>query len=201
MRLRTPDPPKSSIENAQQGVQDLLGAASPEAADAAGFRVRGIAEDETQVALTAPHRIFVLGLNDLLEQRGLETARSVGWRYLVTRGSDVVGAAETAQDESGSGHPFASLSQGPAVPSSAEIISRVEARQSDDREAFELRLLRVPAVYSVNLWLHGEAEDFLVPVDPTPPHLEAGTFYTPGDLLGMLRSDAAEVERDELSGG
>jgi hypothetical protein len=82
------------------------------------------------------------------------------------------------------------------------MISMVEERAGDDvGDEFELRLLRIPAVYSVNLWLHGTRSDYLVPLEPAPPSLESGTIYEPEDALDHLRHDATEVHRDELTGG
>ncbi len=201
MRLRTDEPPQSSVTSALLGVNELSGGSSTQPDMRQGFLIAPRAPEGAPSELTAPHRIFVLSLDDLMERRGLESAQDVGWRYFVTSDSAVVATAETTSNEGSDDHQFASLSRDPSGPRSAEIISTIEDRPIGGSNEFELRLLRIPAVYSINLWLHGDATDYLVPVDPTPPSLHAGEIYQPDDVLGVLRDQAADVDRDDYSGG
>ncbi len=39
------------------------------------------------------------------------------------------------------------------------------------KDDFELRVLRIPALYVMAFWLHGEKKDILVPMPPTNSRL------------------------------
>ncbi len=200
MRLRTDEPPQSSVASALLGVNELTAGSLAQPDARQRFLIAPRSPEPAQNELTAPHRIYVLTLNDLMEHRGLESARDVGWRYFVTSDSAVVATAETTSNEGADDHQFASLSRDPSGPRAAEIISTIEDRPIGGSNEFELRLLRIPAAYSINLWLHGDTADYLVPIDPTPPSLQAGEMYQPDDVLEVLRSQAAEVDRDDFNG-
>ena len=58
------------------------------------------------------------------------------------------------------------------------------------RNDYEVRLLSIPALYVMALWLHGEADDLLLPMPPTNEILDAKKVYTPADLLKRLKRAA-----------
>lgn len=198
MNLRPATPPPDSVLSARLGVSDLLAIEGETRGQRQSLTVTA---HEPDLELTVPHEVFILGLEALSEGRGLAGARSVGWRYLVADGDRIVGAAETTARGFGDGHEFASFSRDPINTEMAEAISALESRPTADDSEHELRLLRVPAAFSVNLWLHGSAEDYLVPVAPSPPNLEPAVLYQPDELLNILRRDVGNQPRDELSGG
>jgi hypothetical protein len=60
---------------------------------------------------------------------------------------------------------------------------------------YDLRVLRLPALYLMALWLKdrdGHA-DLLVPLDPPPTGIEAGRGYAADELLGELRERARSL--------
>ena len=101
-----------------------------------------------------------------------------------------MGAAETAEVTPSHDHQFVSLSRDTGLSVVPEVIRRIEAITARPNDDFELRLLRVPAAYSVNIWLHGHMNDLLVPVPPTPPHLETGRIYEWNEVLDVLKEDS-----------
>jgi len=113
-------------------------------------------------------------------------ARYVGWRFLV--GSDrqgIVGAAETTGTDEYGEHSFAALSQDSSPDFTRDLIESVE--RDRDAEESELRLLRIPAAYSTNLWFHGGSQELMIPLPPVPGVLSPGAFYDASELFDALR--------------
>jgi len=146
-------------------------------------------------ALTRPHQVYTLGLNDLQAGQSLSAARPTSWRYLVERDDRPVALGETAIRASGK-HAFAHLNYGPFVRGTAEALGAAEqyAAQGDA----DVRLLHIPALYLQALWLHSqsrasESEDILIPVAPITPGIEANPAYPARELLELLQERARSV--------
>jgi len=147
--------------------------------------------------------VYVLGLDDLREERKLEDARPSGWRYLVSVAGLPIALAETVTQTDG-GHAFAHLNYGPFVAGTVEALS-VAHREAAEKQA-DVRVLYVPALYLQALWLHteGSDEDTLVPVAPAPPGIEVDRAYPESALLEELRARARAVpvtDEDDSRGG
>ena len=162
------------------------------------------------LSLTLPHPVFTVGLEALAARRPLsEAAELAGWRALLEEDRTVVAAVEVAVPAAGAAISDASINRGAFVQSTVEAL---DAAERDDRVAskqFEIRLLRVVALYVVALWLRSSedaASDLFVPLAPAPSPLKAGVAFEAeqfeGDLAGMAEAlvsayDAAE-RPDEL---
>jgi hypothetical protein len=141
------------------------------------------------VALSAPHDVYTLGLDQLAGGAALGDARPVGRRFLVMDADDAIASAEVAPGGGG----FQS-NEGPFVVATAAAIRDAESDPELADGLYELRLLRIPAIYLVALWLkddHGDA-DVLIPLSPAPAALETGRRYRPAELLPELRGLASE---------
>jgi hypothetical protein len=131
----------------------------------------------------------------------------VGWRFLVEEGREPVAAAEV-QDRTSAAVP-AQLTEGPFVRSTAESLRAAESLEPVRETDFELRLLRVPAVNLVALWLHTAGrDDLFVPLEPAPRPFEAGRSYPEPEFAelaaGLARETLVlqeEAERPEELGG
>jgi hypothetical protein len=133
----------------------------------------------------------------------LGKAQPSGWRFLLEVDDDVVAAVETAR--AGDEHVLSHVNHGPFVRGTVDALGAAE-REVGDRSGVELRLLHVPALYLVALWLHdaGEAGDTLIPVAPAPAGFEANRPYPPDELLRTARERAASIpalEPDDARGG
>jgi len=149
-----------------------------------------------QLALVAPHRVYTLGLDAVLG-KGLEEAASAGWRYLVADRDRIVASTEMA-GESGES-PM--LNGGPYVAATATAIDELERIPEVARGEWELRLLKVPALYIVAAWLVGERQ-LVVPMAPVPSYLEAGRAYSPEEFSEAIAEPARSVlELDGTYGG
>jgi hypothetical protein len=181
MPLTTVEPPESVRSAATSHVYQLAGPHG-------NFLAFRLARRE-KLALVAPHRMYTLNLDAVLE-RGLESATQSGWRFLVTDGEHIVASAEVADDAGSS--PL--VNSGPYVASTAEAIDALETIPDVKRGIYEFKLLKLPALYVVAAWLHGE-RDLIVPMAPTPSFLEAGQVFSEQEFVASL-TDAARQALD-----
>jgi hypothetical protein len=180
MALRSLALSDSALETIRAGVARL--AARPE------YRDRGLGRAEG-LDVAAPHDVYTVGLDALAAGGGLEAAEPVGRRVLLMRGADPVATAELDDPEGAGG---LSANEGPFAEATARAISRVESWPEVADGDYELRVLRLPALYLMALWLKDESgdRDLVVPLDPAPAGIEAGRGYDADELLAELRERA-----------
>ncbi len=147
---------------------------------------------------TEPHPVFNLGLSDLRSsERALGASRATGWRFLLRQHDDVVASAETVATRGGDAQ-FSHFNRGPFVASTAAALERVEGLAGARDESYELRLLHVPALYTMAVWLHDDGDnDILVPIAPTPDGIEPNRAYPADELLAILAEKARGIPRME----
>jgi hypothetical protein len=193
MQLRAPEPPAT----AAAAVRETLRAF----AEGARFRTDALRGAEPgALALDQPHEVFVLGLDDLASDRPLERARPVGWRYLVQDGDRVIAAAESTVDPETGDHVFSSFNEGPFVTSTAAAFAVVKADRDVVSDRFEPRLLHVPALHAMALWLHAAdgADDRLVPLSPFPLEVSTGEAVPASELVRRLAELAGRTGADAV---
>ncbi|HET6685667.1 MAG TPA: hypothetical protein VFH02_03975 [Jiangellaceae bacterium] len=192
MTLRAAEPTQRSL--------DAVSAALSELAGRSEFRRRALARvNPLDVALAVPHDVYTLGLDEVADRAGIEQARHIGRRFLVMAGNRAVSSAEIA-DEDGTGFQ---ANEGPYVVATAEAIARAEDDPDLAKGDYEIRLLRIPALYFVALWLRDERghDDVLVPLDPAPEPFEPGRNYGPDEVLTELAASArTRLEFDDVEG-
>ncbi|MEN8655208.1 hypothetical protein ABCR94_32650 [Streptomyces sp. 21So2-11] len=117
--------------------------------------------------------------------------RLTGWRFLIRSGDRTVAAADTMLTPDG--WAFSHFCEGPYIASSERALRQAEAMNG----RYQPRLLSVPELYMLNLWLHGEPEadasddmplptDVLVPLAPAPPGIASHHPHRVADLLTVL---------------
>ena len=182
MTLHTPELSASALRAIQDGVDRL--ASRPEYRD----RALGGA-DPASLEAAVPHDVYTLGLEAVAGGKGLDAAEPVGRRVLVMEGDRAVAAAELADPDGGGGF---SATEGPYTEATARAVAEVEAWPVVAGGEYELRVLRLPALYLMALWLKDRDGDgdLVVPLDPAPTGIEAGHGYSAGELLGELRERA-----------
>jgi hypothetical protein len=117
--------------------------------------------------------------------------RLTGWRFLI-RGTDrAVAAADTMLTPDG--WTFSHFFEGPYVAATERALLQADALPT----AYQPRLLSVPELYMLTLWLHGDTEadgasaspaptDLLIPLAPAPPGIAAHRPHRVADLLTLL---------------
>ncbi|GGZ46862.1 hypothetical protein [Streptomyces bluensis] len=128
---------------------------------------------------------------DRITPEGASATRLAGWRFLIRCGDRAVAAAETRLTPDG--WAFSHFFEGPYVAATELALREAESVQ----QPYQARLLSVPELYMLTLWLHGDcaadgatghpaATDLLVPLAPAPPGIAANRPYQVADLLPVL---------------
>jgi hypothetical protein len=185
MPLIAPEPPRQADESVRSTFHTIV--------QTGKLKLPSLRNATGRLSLAEPHQIFSLGLNDLVAGKGLEAAKPTGWRYLVQEDDKVLAAAETLAGESNAEHVFSSFNDSRFVASTAEAIRTARALPEVGEGTFELRLLRVPALYVEAVWIYGPRgdSDLLIPLDPSPVSVATGQAIPAARLLEELRSKAA----------
>lgn len=159
-----------------------------------------------ELSMEAPHEVYNLGLDQLDDAADLEVATSTGWRYLLRQPSGTVASAQTAIGAGGE-PVFALFNSGPFVGATEQALAQADQLGGGPDDAtLEPRLLQVPALHALALWLHGpgEADDIILPLDPSPPTIDGSRQYSVKEYLDALRLAAetvARVGRDDQTAG
>ena len=184
MPLRIPDPPEQGMRIIREALSSAINQPS-----AAAF---AIAEAGPENLTTAgPHQIFFVGLSDIAEGRFLDAARAVGWRYIIFDAEQPLAAAELKIGDDEGAVEFSNINRGPFAASTVEGVARAESLPVVRDNDFELRVIEIPALYVVTLWLHGD-QDIIIPLPPTRPELESLALYGEEEVVGRLRKTAQE---------
>ncbi|WKE72836.1 hypothetical protein [Streptomyces sp. WP-1] len=135
---------------------------------------------------------------DRITPQGLSATRLAGWRFLIRCGDRAVAAAETMLTPDG--WAFSHFFEGPYVASTELALKQAESLQ----QPYQPRLLSVPGLYMLTLWLHGgttadgaeghpAATDLLVPLAPAPPGIAAHRPHPVADLVPVLTLRATRL--------
>ncbi|MGW7416794.1 hypothetical protein [Streptomyces sp. NPDC054863] len=117
--------------------------------------------------------------------------RLTGWRFLIRNGDRAVAAADTVLTPDG--WTFSHFCEGPYLSSTERALRQAEGMAA----AYQPRLLSIPALYMLTLWLHGDPtadastgapapSDILVPLAPAPPGIAPHHPCKAADLLPLL---------------
>lgn len=117
--------------------------------------------------------------------------RLTGWRFLIRSGDRFVAAADTRLTPDG--WTFSHFFEGPYVAATERALRQAESLG----KSYQPRLLSVPELYMLTLWLHGAvgadaaaglpaAADLLVPLAPAPPGIAAFRPHPVSELLPVL---------------
>jgi hypothetical protein len=195
MALLIPDPPNESLTALRESLNTL--------ATRGSFSARGLREARPeQISATVPHAVYNLTL-DAAKNGKTDVARLSGWRFLLAVDDNVLASAETRSE--GGGQAFSHVNAGPFVAGTVDALAAAERIAEADERQFELRLLNVPALYLMAVWLRpSEGEGVFVPAAPVPAGFEANRGYGESEFGDALRSAAArvpDVGRDDTQGG
>ncbi|MGX2998436.1 hypothetical protein JNUCC64_29945 [Streptomyces sp. JNUCC 64] len=114
-----------------------------------------------------------------------------GWRYVIRSGDQSVAAADTVLTPDG--WAFSHFFEGPYIASTERAVRQAESLPTP----YQARLLSVPGLYMLTLWLHGDTTadpaggtlapaDLLVPLAPAPPGVAAHHALRADQLLPAL---------------
>lgn len=196
MPLNIPDPPAaalSGLAGALPGIVARPGVAA-QMRGAADVAARIAAAPAAGTSPTLSARNYTLGLDAIADGRGLPAAQLGVWTHLLPGGGGRVLAADTA---AGSGQ-FAQLVDGPHAEAVQRQVAALQADPAVTNGSYDLALLRVPALFTVAVWLQDAAggADLVVPVAPADPALQPGKLYAPADFIAALQPVARQKLAD-----
>lgn len=191
------------------GAEEVCREVMSRLAAASAFRTPNLRRAQgRQLTLVAPHRVAVLSLEDLREERRTPEPKVIGWRFLVRADGETLAACEAI--ETPTGYRFGGLNEGPLVGGFVEALERVERLAAVQDGRFEPQLLLAPALNIAALWLaerRGRASrgprDFFGPRDlilPLPPFDLPLPFHEQVGHDGFLTC-ACEMARAVPRGG
>ena len=129
---------------------------------------------------------------DRIEPGGPTPAtRLAAWRFVIRDAERAVAAADTRL--TADGWAFSHFFEGPYIPATELALRQAETAASP----YQPRLLSVPALYMLALWLHADVEadassgslgpaDLLVPLAPAPPGIAAHRAHRVADLVRVM---------------
>ncbi|MFV0137228.1 hypothetical protein ACLGIH_29225 [Streptomyces sp. HMX87] len=128
---------------------------------------------------------------DRVTADGVPVTRLAAWRFLIRCGDRAVAAADTMLTPDG--WAFSHFFEGPYIASTERALRQAESVP----QPYQPRLLSVPGLYMLTLWLHGDRAadpsaghpaptDLLVPLAPAPPGIAAHRAHRVADLLPVL---------------
>ena len=128
---------------------------------------------------------------DRITPAAASATRLAGWRFLIRCGDRATAAAETMLTPDG--WAFSHFFEGPYIAATELALRQAETLQ----QPYQARLLSVPELYMLTLWLHGDctadgaaghpaATDLLVPLAPAPPGIAAHRPHRVAELLPVL---------------
>ncbi|MFI7299391.1 hypothetical protein [Streptomyces sp. NPDC050121] len=138
-----------------------------------------------------PELPLPLHVLERITPEGVAATRLAGWRFLIRCDDRAVAAAETRLTPDG--WAFSHFFEGPYIASTERALRQAESTT----QSYQARLLSVPGLYMLTLWLHGDSAsdgttghpaptDLLVPLAPAPPGIAAHSPHRVADLLPVL---------------
>lgn len=140
---------------------------------------------------TIPHPVYDLGVDAIVAGHGLEAATLNGWRYVLEDAGHAFAFAEL----DGAGKEFTSFNTGAFPLALCDALAEAEHLDYVKNADWELRVLRVPALYVYAIWLHNDKpeHDLLIPVPRVSYGLVANKPYAPADFLNLLLPPAKQA--------
>ncbi|MCW5644783.1 MAG: hypothetical protein KIT63_21990 [Rhodoferax sp.] len=136
-----------------------------------------------------PIPFYHLALNKLASDAAIEQSVQTGWRYPVL-GSIKAGLVDIRGDEGQTGATFGGLSHGIAAERFLEAAQLAEKQLGGDIDEYEPRLLDVPALGFLALWLVGPGKTWFIPLlEGKPPG--SAPLQMQQEVLALLRTRAA----------
>jgi hypothetical protein len=154
--------------------------------------------EPVEVAHAAPHRVYTVHLYDLAKSRLLKAATEVAWSYPVFVNSEPIGELEMAsKSENRADLKVRAFHKTPFTQAIVLALSNAEKSASTRHENYEMRFLKIPAVYFAALWLHAPKDDLLVPLREPPGRLQSNHEYHEAEVISALQPAAEQALRFE----
>ena len=163
--------------------------------------------DGRKLSFITPHRLTLLPLEAIQDDRRPAEPKEIGWRFLLRADAEPLAAAEAL--ETSTGYRFGGLNEGPLISGFVEAVERAQRLSAIRDELFEPRLLLVPALNLAALWLSESGgarktfapRDMVLPLPPSDPTLPPYQAIGEEEFLAALRRLARRVPTGGAKGG
>jgi hypothetical protein len=135
--------------------------------------------------------VYYLGLSDIAKNLDINASIQTGWRYTLKQNDVILAHAQTVIDPNGK-NVFSAINEGPMIEGTTKAIAATENLSEMNAGNFEVRLLFIPALHVITLWLVDEngKNDFTVPIEPTPASLTPNKLLPLNDFLTIIQREA-----------
>ena len=153
------------------------------------------------LSYSEPHPVFRVPLDALASGKLLDAAILASWRYLLVQDERAIAEVELSAGRRGAkgagtkSLEFLGLTHGPFTEATIEALATAEQLPQVAAADYELRLLKVPAVYLVALWLHGAKDDILIPMGDPPGGLKPNRPYAEAAVIEALQGIVERTTR------
>jgi hypothetical protein len=188
MSLTLPPPPSEALSVVRNAIGDVIQSRGPRAAL--------MTERVDSLDVAVPHPVYAVGLEQIAQRELLSSATLVAWRYLLLDDQQVRCAVEVDVRAEDRQLNFSHINRGPFVANSVQSITVAETLAPVQQDDYELRLLKIPGLYLLALWLHGP-DEIILPIAPSIPGVVSNVPYSESDLLTLLQPIAEARLRQE----
>lgn len=192
MAVRHPDAPRGYAAALTRRLQDVV--MTPTGSAFLGWKY----ESPPRPRGIKPQPVYHRTRDDVRAGDLLPPADAVpdAWRSLIQMDGDDLYAMELGHpaDDAEEDMPLLNLSKGRLGRATAEAMAEAGRLESD--EALETRILKIPALYFMALWLEGPRGHSLLPLEDHGSGLRARKHYAPEDVLEALQPFARAQSRD-----
>src|SRR5205085_2044762 len=122
----------------------------------------------------------------------------VAWSYPVFVNSEPIGELEiTSKSEDHVDLKVRAFHKTPFTQATVSALRNAEKSASTAHANYEMRFLKIPAVYFAALWLHAPEDDLLVPLREPPGRLDSNREYHEAEVISALQPAAEQAMRFE----
>jgi hypothetical protein len=182
MAIKNPKAPEQGRAIVSENVSQILQAN----ARGTGTMLKDLRTED--LAAADPHQSYFVSLEDLADGKLLSAAKPVTWRYLLIEGNNAVAEAELNADEkAGTSLQFLAVHQSPFANETLVALRQAEQMEKVKKGDYELRYLKIPAVYFAAVWLHGASDDILIPLAPAPAGIKENQPQSENQIIKQLK--------------
>jgi hypothetical protein len=200
MNINVPNPPEDSL----QVIESALHRFRRQPNFAAAITSEAAATDSLSIAV--PHPVYFVGLKHLAKGKLFSAAKLKAWRYLLLNENEPYAIAELNFKRKNGAPIFSHINYGALVKKTVTGLAFAENLETVNENDYELRLIEIPGLYVVALWLHG-SDDFIIPLMIGCDPINTFTVYTEREFIDLLQGKSItllgfdETASDKQSSG
>jgi hypothetical protein len=139
-------------------------------------------------------------LKNVVDNAGIDSAKPVGWRFIVPDGAGKSAAAHVHEQFDKKPPRMTSLSRGPELAEAIRIGENLHQLPHGQDKHYEARILRAPGACIEAYWLKPDSGGgWLVPFITSNPDLKVNQVYSADEFLAKIKVVAERRLRFEAS--